>query len=51
MEEYIIEKGNPSEIQKHLNQWRHDYVLTIHNTHCWPNGELTIIVSRIRKAE
>jgi len=32
MIEYKIEIGKPSDIQKKLNQWRHDYFVHIEDT-------------------
>ena len=37
--ECVIEKDTTSEVQKKLNQWRHEYDLHIVDTHIVPNTE------------
>lgn len=49
MEEYIIKKDLRSNIQKFLNQWKHDYILDIINIESVGNGDYMVLTLKRTK--
>lgn len=52
MIEYQVLTEPPATIQKLLNQWRHQYTITIYGCHMEPlSGRMTVLLSRQRQPQ
>ncbi|MCP3924895.1 MAG: hypothetical protein GY714_20135 [Desulfobacterales bacterium] len=51
MEWKILKESEGVEIQKVLNQWRHQFHLHIHGVTTDANGKLVVILTREKKGE
>lgn len=45
----VIVHESPKELQKKLNQWRHEYYISLHGFHVSSAGDVSVVVTRQRK--
>ena len=49
MEEYKIETGSKSHLQKILNQWKHEFTVQVISFTYVKDDQFAIIIKRVRK--